>query len=527
MIDQSAPTRQASLKKTLTPLPEPLRSFTYLLPCLTLMVCHDLVSAYPSEGMPAQGSFYTSKTATRKTLIILDSQSPPSMQKSFHIITFGCQMNVNDSAWLSRSLVMRGFTQVPLEEADIVILNTCSVRDKPEQKVYSAIGRVRQVTKGRNIFVAVAGCVAQQIGEGFFERFPQVRLIVGSDGLIDAPEAIERLYAEPHKRLVLTAFLQHYPERPVALTKGNAPASAYVNIMQGCNNFCAYCIVPFTRGRQKSRSADAIIAECQELLDNGTREITLLGQNVNSFGLDAHGDGTSFETLLFRVAALSGLERVRFVTPHPKDISDRVIQAFGELPNLCPRLHLPLQSGSDRILQAMGRKYDAARFMDIVSRLRQARPDIALSTDIIVGFPGETEEDFAATCHIAEEANFISSFSFCYSDRPGTRASLLSDKITPALQQERLLRFQSLQDRLGMAWLKSRENGETSVLLETHSPKSNHDMPGESWQGRDPYGAAVHVPLPVHKGHCGRFVPVRIREAKKHSLLADPIGEPC
>ena len=436
-------------------------------------------------------------------------------QGTFHIITFGCQMNVNDSFWLSRSLQRRGFVESPLEQAEIVILNTCSVRDKPEQKVYAALGRIKYETRRvPNSFAVVAGCVAQQIGAGFFERFPQVRLVVGGDGLAMAPDAIERLHAEV------------YPERDPALPahgEGDIPPVAYVNIMQGCDNFCTYCIVPFTRGRQKSRSPEAILDECRALIDNGAKEITLLGQNVNSYGLDKHASGdTSFAQLLRRVAELPGLARLRFVTPHPKDLSPDVIAMFAELPNLCPRLHLPLQAGSDRVLARMNRKYDMARYMSLVEALRTARPDIALSTDLIVGFPGETEEQFQETLAAVRAVDFMSSFSFCYSDRPGTAASRHEEKVEPAEKLRRLERLQALQEGLSSKWLKARVGCETDVLLEGVSRKQDgEDAGSESWQGRDPWGAAVNVSLPSGVGAPGLILPVRIVADKKHSLVGE------
>ncbi len=450
------------------------------------------------------------------------------MRRTFHILTFGCQMNVNDSDWMSRSLRQRGFEEAPLGEADVTIVNTCSVREKPELKVYSTLGRIRQLTAGRpGAFVAVTGCVAQQIGSGFFERFPQVRLVAGGDGLTGAPEAIERLCAEPELKISLVDFSEVYPERDPALSRAPVPPVAYVNIMQGCDNFCAYCIVPYTRGRQKSRAASAVLDECRALLERGAREVILLGQNVNAFGQDAGGDGTTFAQLLRRTAALPGLERLRFVTPHPKDLSPEVIRAFADLEVLCPRLHLPLQAGSDRVLERMGRKYDSARYLQLVRDLRSARPDIALSTDLIVGFPGETEEDFLATCRMVEKAGFVSSFSFCYSDRPGARAALLPDKIPRDVKLERLSRLQARQDALGQAWLESRTGQETVVLLEGQSRKTDASAPAEtSWQGHDPYGATVNVSLPPGAGAVGRMTPVRIITAKRHSLLAQQAGTP-
>ncbi|MEG2139722.1 MAG: tRNA (N6-isopentenyl adenosine(37)-C2)-methylthiotransferase MiaB [Bilophila sp.] len=457
---------------------------------------------------------------------------------TFHIITFGCQMNVNDSSWLTRALERRGFVQAALEDASIVILNTCSVRDKPEQKVYAALGRIKHLFRNNPAaFAVVAGCVAQQIGAGFFDRFSYVRLVVGGDGLAEAPDALVRLCADRHLRLNLTAFSAVYPERDPALPKGSlahaafdAPSAdsslpvvlpvAYVNIMQGCDNFCAYCIVPYTRGRQKSRSATAILEECRAFIDNGAREITLLGQNVNAYGQDRHAVGTTtFAQLLREVAALPGLARLRFVTPHPKDLSPEVIAMFGELPILCPRLHLPLQAGSDAVLTRMGRKYDRARFLELVDALRTVRPDMALSTDIIVGFPGESEADFQQTLEMLDAAAFMSSFSFCYSDRPGTAASRFHDKIAPAKQALRLERLQAKQEQLSLRWLQGRVGCETDMLLEGVSRKQTGAQ--ESWQGRDPWGDVVNVALPAGVGAPGRLLPVRIVTAKRHSLVAE------
>ena len=454
----------------------------------------------------------------------------PMAQGTFHIITFGCQMNVNDSFWLARSLQRRGFVESPLEKAEVVILNTCSVRDKPEQKVYAALGRIKYETRRvPGSFAVVAGCVAQQIGAGFFERFPQVRLVVGGDGLAMAPDAIERLHGDPSLRLNLTDFSEIYPERDPALPaqgEDEIPPVAFVNIMQGCDNFCTYCIVPFTRGRQKSRDAGAILDECRALIDNGAKEITLLGQNVNSYGLDKHASGdTSFTRLLRKVSELPGLARLRFVTPHPKDLSPEVIAMFGEVPNLCPRLHLPLQAGSDRVLARMNRKYDMARYMTLVEGLRAARPDIALSTDLIVGFPGETEEQFQETLDAVRAVNFMSSFSFCYSDRPGTAASRHTDKVEPAEKLRRLERLQALQEDLSSGWLKARVGCKTDILLEGASRKKDgEDAATESWQGRDPWGDAVNVSLPAGIGKPGLIVPVIIVTAKKHSLIGELRG---
>ena len=485
------------------------------------------------------------------------------MDKTFHIVTFGCQMNVGDSDWLARALVSRGWRQVPEDEAWLFVVNTCSVRDKPEQKVYSELGRLASsYNRGRKgkpgLTAAVGGCVAQQIGRGFFERFPFVRLVFGSDGIAGAPDALDRLAEDPAERIALLDFLAAYPEREDVLStpasapapspafdadlgepeadSADHPAQAFVNIMQGCDNFCAYCIVPYTRGRQKSRQPEAVLAECRTRVEQGAREITLLGQNVNSYGQDllpkdAGGAGVGFAGLLRQVAAIPGLLRLRFTTSHPKDIDPAVIRAFGELENLCPALHLPLQAGSDEVLRRMGRKYDRARYLATVQALRAARPDIALTTDLIVGFPGESEDDFLQTLEMMELVRFESSYSFRYSDRPGVASLRLRPKVPDEVGQERLLRLQSLQNGITKESLKALEGCETDVLLEAMSRRQ--DEGGSFWRGRDPGGRVVNVRMsgeslgvePLGSTLCGRMVRVRILEAKNHSLLGEPCSE--
>lgn len=466
------------------------------------------------------------------------------MDKTFHIVTFGCQMNVNDSDWLTRALVCRGWRQAPEDEAWLFVLNTCSVRDKPEQKVYSELGRLDMHRKAKpGLTAAVGGCVAQQVGAGFFERFPFVRLVFGSDGIAQAPDALDRLAEDPGARLTLLDFEASYPEREALLqpmpkaalpaydadagAPEAGPAQAFVNIMQGCDNFCAYCIVPYTRGRQKSRQPGAVLAECRARVEQGAREITLLGQNVNSFGLDAGGAGVGFAELLRQVAAIPGLLRLRFTTSHPKDIDPAVVRAFGELENLCPALHLPLQAGSDAVLMRMGRKYDRARYLGIVQSLRAVRPDIALTTDLIVGFPGETGEDFAQTLEMMERVAFESSFSFRYSDRPGVASLRMSPKVPEDVGQERLLRLQSLQNGITKESLKALEGREADVLLEAPSRRQDEGQP--FWRGRDPGGRVVNVRLSADVAGTqlgGRMLRVRIVEAKNHSLLGEKVGPP-
>jgi tRNA-2-methylthio-N6-dimethylallyladenosine synthase len=430
-------------------------------------------------------------------------------------------MNVHDSRWLEQALTSRGFVPAPVETARVVVVNTCSVREKPERKVLSTLGRIRQATGGNpDVLVAVAGCVAQQLGETFFDLEGQVRLVIGSDGMAGAPQAIEALLEQPTKRLALLDFSSRYLEREIPATSGQADPVALVNIMQGCDNFCAYCIVPFTRGRQKSRPTSAVLDECRRLLDAGAREITLLGQNVNAFGKDAQADGVSFAELLRKVGALPGLARLRYVTPHPRDMGPEDVAAFAEIPALCPRLHLPLQSGADAVLARMGRGYDRAAYLGLVESLRTVRPDIAVSADIIVGFPGETEGDFQDTLDVMRKCAFATSFSFCYSDRPGTRASGFADKIPLETSRRRLMELQSLQEELGGAWLEGRVGETVDLLIEGRSPRQTPGL--DSWQGRDPYGVPVHVSLAPDADHTGEMPVVRIVRAGRHSLIAEP-----
>lgn len=434
--------------------------------------------------------------------------------KIFHIVTFGCQMNVRDSSWLRASLESRGFHYASLEEARIIIINTCSVREKPERKLSQLIREISG--KSRNnpeIMIAVTGCVAQQLGKKIFEFSPQVRLVCGTDAIAKLPKALDKLIAEPNLKINDISFEAVFPMREMLPEKW-PHGSAYINIMQGCDNFCSYCIVPYTRGRQKSRPEDEILEECKNVLQGGASELTLLGQNVNAWGKD--NQAGVFPELLAKISALDGLKRLHFTSPHPADMDEKTINAFGELDNLCPRLHLPLQSGSNSILQKMRRRYDRTSFINLVEKLRGQRADLALSTDLIVGFPGEREKDFLDTLEMIDICQFMSSYSFVYSDRPGTMASLMKDKIAPELKQERLLRLQEVQDKLSAKWLKGRLYTETEILVEGLSRRKDGDQ--ITWQGKDPYGTVINVSL-IH-AEIGKYRRVFINETGKHSLKA-------
>ena len=426
-------------------------------------------------------------------------------------------MNVNESAWLERSLQSLGFAPALQEEAQIHIINTCSVRAKPVQKVYSLLGALEKLTgHDGNVFAVVGGCVAQQLGSKFFQRFRQVRLVYGPDGTINAPAAIERLCSEKGLRLSLLDFSEEYADKNTLLQGAALIPSACVDIMQGCNNFCSYCIVPFTRGPQKSRPVQSIIRECEALAHSGTREITLLGQNVNSYAQDKPDWQISFSELLYQVAAIPGIERLRLMTSHPKDIAPELITAFAELENLCPRLHLPLQSGSNNILERMGRKYTVERYLEVVNALRKVRPDMEFSTDIIVGFPGESDEDFEQTMQVMQQVDFMESYSFCYSSRPGTRAAKFLEKVPTEVAQARLIRLQAWQTARREQVLKQRVGKATHLLVEGVSRCK------KGWQGRDPYGHLVNVYSPTTT--IGSLLPVTIVEATRRSLVAKEAG---
>ncbi len=440
---------------------------------------------------------------------------------NFHVVTFGCQMNVNDSSWLSRALTAKGHKETKANEADFFILNTCSVRDKPEKNVHSTIGRLRKVNP--KMWGVVMGCVAQQLGEKLCQKHTSVRLVLGTDTLYNAPEYIEEILQKDSEHPLFnirtkdtfTEFSSIFPDRAHYLAEDSKEhAVAYVNIMQGCDNYCAYCIVPYTRGIPKSRSTQSILDECKAWLDKGVKEIHLLGQNVNAFGLDRLNDGISFPELLRKIDALDGVKRIRFITPHPKDLADDTIELFGELESLCPRIHLPLQAGANRTLERMNRKYTREDFMELVTKLQKIRPDMAFGSDIIVGFPGETEEEFQDTLDIMKTAPIIFSYSFAYSDRPGTKASVMPDKIPQDVQMDRLERLQNLQRELSGEYMSTFVGKTLEVLIEGRSKKS------PTAQARDIYGNTVHIKTDAA---VGALIQAKVMSAHQHSLTAEQI----
>jgi tRNA-2-methylthio-N6-dimethylallyladenosine synthase len=440
------------------------------------------------------------------------AKTPPKL----HIKTFGCQMNAYDSERMAEALAGHGYapTDDPVE-ADLVILNTCHIREKAAEKVYSELGRVRAVKRERNArgldtMIAVAGCVAQAEGQEMLERAGVVDLVVGPQSYHELPSLIGRV--RDGQRVVATDFPAEdkflaLPDRRLA----RAQPSAFITVQEGCDKFCTFCVVPYTRGKEYSRPVAAIIAEAKRLASRGACEITLLGQNVNAYRGLGHDDRDwSLAKLLKRLATIPEIERLRYTTSHPRDMDNDLIALHGDEPKLMPYLHLPFQAGSDRILTAMNRKHTADDYAELVERIRRARPDIALSTDIIVGFPGETDADFEDTLALVRRIGFARAFSFKYSARPGTPAATLPNQVPDRIARERLHILQSLLDEEASAFDAATVGRKLKVLFERQGRK-----PGQI-AGRSPYLQAVHGEGP--KDLIGQIVDVDIVSAGPNSL---------
>jgi tRNA-2-methylthio-N6-dimethylallyladenosine synthase len=438
--------------------------------------------------------------------------------------TFGCQMNVHDSEKVTNLLLHHGYAPAAdLDDADLLILNTCSIREKAEHYLYSDLGRLRawkEAASGR--VLGVGGCVAQQQGDALLRRFHQLDFVFGTHNLARVPALAEAALAGRREaRVEASRSLARFdlPERHPQFEA--TPGRAFVTAMEGCDMFCSFCIVPLTRGREISRPADAIMAEVESLARLGVREITLLGQTVNAWGRHARrrgGDATpGFAALLRRLDAVPGLERIRYTSPHPAFFDAELIRAHAELASLCPHVHLPLQSGSDAVLARMRRRYGADDYRRIAAELRRARPDVALTTDLIVGFPGETDADFRATLHLMREVEFADAFAFKYSPRPGTAAADLPDPVPPDRAQARLEELQDVQRDLTLAYHRSRVGERTRVLV--HGPSRRG---GRQLAGRDPQHRVVNFELPEGAAaEPGSLQPVRLVEATPHALVGE------
>jgi tRNA-2-methylthio-N6-dimethylallyladenosine synthase len=409
-----------------------------------------------------------------------------------------------------------------LENANVVVVNTCSIRGKAEQKAMSLLGRLKQAKKKRpGLIIAVTGCVAQQEGSALRERMGHVDLVVGPQNIHRLPELIRQaekgcaaIAVEQSAAFSLPSFL---PE----LESSAPPHKRFVTIMQGCNNFCTYCVVPYTRGREVSRDPADILTEVRHLVARGVKEITLLGQNVNSYGQERkERDFPDFPGLLRQVAAEPGVVRLRFTTSNPKDLSPDLMRCFSELPNLCPHFHLPVQSGSDLILQRMNRKYSRGEYLEKVAGMRAARPDIAITTDIIVGFPGESAADFEATMSLLEEVRYHGAFSFKYSDRPKTVSAGFGDKVPEAEKAGRLARLQARQQEITMERHREYESQVLQVMVEGES----RDGEGQ-WSGRAESNQVVNFTGVVGRLTPGEIVAVKIEEACQNSLRGVLVAE--
>lgn len=430
---------------------------------------------------------------------------------NFYIETYGCQMNERDSEEIASILKMEGYHEVSsARDADIVFVNSCSVREKPSQKALSAIGRYIKSKNHKKRLVALCGCFAKQEGERIKERFPNIDLVFGPQQIKDLSVLLKRALIE--KRPIVEVSDSGYTSEE-RFSTDSQKVTAFVNITKGCNNFCSFCIVPYLRGNEFSRESNIIVNEIKERVEHGVKEVTLLGQNVNSY-YDMK-NGVDFVSLLEMISDIKGLDRIRFTTSHPKDVSDRLIEAFGYLSKLCNHIHLPVQSGSDRILMLMNRKYDRQHYLSIIEKLRKVRENIAITTDLIVGFPTETEEDFKETLSLLEEVKFDTAFSFKYSPRPYTKAYReLKDDVPCDVKERRLRILQERIEEIAQEKNKNLKGKYLEVLVEGKSDK----FIGQ-YISRTSCNRVVNIQSDVDI--TGQLVMVKIKDSLKHSLKGE------
>jgi len=433
------------------------------------------------------------------------------------IKTFGCQMNVYDSAKMADVLhAAAGYEPTDdVEAADLILFNTCSVREKAEDKVFSDLGRVKHL-KAKGTLIGVGGCVASQEGAAIVKRAPYVDLVFGPQTLHRLPAMLARQKSEQRPQVDISfPEIEKFDHLPPARVEG---ATAFVSIMEGCSKYCTYCVVPYTRGEEVSRPFDDVLAEVAGLADQGVREVTLLGQNVNAYrgAMGGTGELADFATLLEVVAEIPGIERIRYTTSHPKEFTQSLIDVYGRVAKLVDHVHLPVQHGSDRILAAMKRGYTALEFKSTVRKLRAVRPGISISSDFIVGFPGETGADFERTMALVEDVGFDHSFSFIYSPRPGTPAAQLADETAPSEKLERLQRLQARIEAQGNAISASRLGSLQRILVEGRSRNDTGEQMGRTECNRVVNFAAAG-------DLAGRLIDVRITEVRGHSLRGEPV----
>ncbi len=442
--------------------------------------------------------------------------------RTYEVRTYGCQMNVHDSERLSGSLQAAGYAAADGEQADVVVINTCAVRENADNRLYGNLGQLAGIKREHpGMQIAVGGCLAQKDKNVILEKAPWVDVVFGTHNMGSLPTLLERARHNDEAQIEILEALDVFPS--TLPTKRESTHSGWVSISVGCNNTCTFCIVPSLRGKEKDRRPGDVLAEVQALVDDGAIEVTLLGQNVNSYGVE-FGDRQAFSKLLRATGTIEGLERVRFTSPHPAAFTDDVIDAMAETPNVMPQLHMPLQSGSDRVLKAMRRSYRSERFLGILERVRAKIPHAAISTDIIVGFPGETEADFADTLRVVEQARFASAFTFQYSIRPGTPAATMDDQLPKQVVQERYERLVALQDRI-TAEENARQVGRSvEVLVATGEGKK--DDATRRLSGRAEDSRLVHFAVPAGSAvpRPGDVVTVEVTRAAPHFLIADNDG---
>lgn len=439
------------------------------------------------------------------------------MSEQYFITTFGCQMNVHDSEVLAGILNEMGYTQAAsIETADLILFNTCCVRENAENRLYGNIGNLKALKEQNpNLIIGVCGCMVQQPTEvaKIKETYKQVDLVFGTHNLHQLPELIQKIKSSQSRVFeVWDTEGAIYEGLPV---KRENPFKAWVTVMYGCNNFCAYCIVPHVRGRERSRQPAEIIKEVKELVASGVKEITLLGQNVNSYGLDFPDHQWNFARLIGTIAETTGIARIRFQTSHPKDLSDELITVMAKHQNICRHLHLPVQAGSSAILERMNRKYTKESYLELVAKLKQALPEIALTTDIIVGFPGETEADFADTMNLVEQVRYDGAFTFIYSPRVGTPAAKMTDQVPEAAKKAHLEKLIGLQNQISLE--KNREfiGTLTEILVEGPSEKNP-----AIWSGRNTQNKLIHF-VPAARLQSGQLVAARVTDAQTFTLEAE------
>ena len=438
-------------------------------------------------------------------------------KKQLYIQTFGCQMNVQDSEKMAALLQDSGYeTTDDPEGADLIIVNTCSIREKAAQKIYSQLGRFRSLKETRpRLLLGVGGCLAQERGERLFQRAPYLDLVFGTHQIHRLPELI-LTREQTGGKIAETGFCERVPSLAIPALPFAGAVSAFVTIMQGCDNFCAYCVVPHLRGREESRPLPEIVREVETLAAKGIREVTLLGQNVNSYGKTS-GGGPDFADLICALGNVAGIERIRFTTSHPKDLSPKLIDCFGKVASLCEHIHLPVQAGSDRVLKRMNRGYTAGEYREKIALLRRACPGISITSDVIVGVPGEQEEDFQATLALMREIWFDNLFSFQYSEREGTAAVGMDGAVGERVKRERLRILQSFQEEHTLEKNRACIGRIERVLVEGPSKNSGEEMTGRTRGNRI-------VNFPGKRDLVGKTVPVLITEAFLHSLRGEREG---